>query len=200
MQEKLEKVSFLQSQIWPYWQCKGESEVLLVSSGSWKFNKVFKTLKLSRAHFNFYLQYLLYIEIMKLSNILFYSLFKEWKAFWLSTMANKVYKSSTHVLILITLPVRLLQQRAGETSQTSQRIIMRKIGFALALIVFTIFIQVRPRRLCNHLSYLLVYQNKPPVFNLQILIFFYHEIGFSFWSAQNRFLFENQNRQKILTL
>merc|ERR1712203_12618 len=41
----------------------------------------------------------------------------------------------------ITLPVRLLQQRAGKTSQTSQRIIMRKIGFALALIVFTIFIQ-----------------------------------------------------------
>merc|ERR1712008_539262 len=36
----------------------------------------------------------------------------------------------------ITLPVRL-QQLAGKKSQTSQR----KIGFALALIVFTIFIQ-----------------------------------------------------------
>ena len=67
-------------------------------------------------------------------------------------MACKVYKPSTHVLILITLPVRL-QQLAGKKSQTSQRIIMRKIGFALALIVFTIFIQVRPR-ICNHLNYL----------------------------------------------
>ena len=113
-------------------------------------------------------------------------------------MASKVYKSSTHILILITLPVRLLQQRAGKTSQTSQRIIMRKIGFALALIVFTIFIQVRPR-ICNHINFLLVYQNKPPIFNLQILIFFSHEIGFSFWSAQNGFLFENQNSQKMLT-
>ena len=94
-------------------------------------------------------------------------------------MASKVYKSSTHVLILITLPVRLLQQRAGKTSQTSQRIIMRKIGFALALIVFTIFIQVRPR-ICNHLNYLLVYQNKPPIFNLQILIYFLTKLAFRF--------------------
>ena len=117
-------------------------------------------------------------------NILFRqknALFSEWQAFWLSTMACKVYKPSTHVLILITLPVRL-QQLAGKKSQTSQRIIMRKIGFALALIVFTIFIQVRPR-ICNHLNYLFVYQNKPPILNLQILIFS-HEIGFSFWSAQ----------------
>ena len=76
----------------------------------------------------------------------------------LSTMASKVYKPSTHLLILITLPVRL-QQLAGKKSQTSQRIIMRKIGFAFALIVFTIFIQVRPR-ICNHFNYLFVYQRK----------------------------------------
>ena len=78
----------------------------------------------------------------------------------LSTMASKVYKPSTHVLMLITLPVRL-QQRAGKKSQTSQRIIMRKIGFALALIVFTIFIQVRPR-ICNHLNYFICLSEQIP--------------------------------------
>ena len=78
----------------------------------------------------------------------------------LSTMASKVYKPSAHVLILITLPVRL-QQRAGKKSQTSQRIIMRKIGFALALIVFTIFIQVRPR-ICNHLNYFICLSEQIP--------------------------------------
>ena len=78
----------------------------------------------------------------------------------LSTMASKVYKPSTQVLILITLPVRL-QQRAGKKSQTSQRIIMRKIGFALALIVFTIFIQVRPR-ICNHLNYFICLSEQIP--------------------------------------
>ena len=78
----------------------------------------------------------------------------------LSTMASKVYKPSAHVLILITLPVRL-QQLAGKKSQTSQRIIMRKIGFALALIVFSIFIQARPR-ICNHLNYFICLSEQIP--------------------------------------